>query len=107
MDRPDTAGPAGSDLVIRPAVTSDIASIVRLLADDPLGATREIAPDDGAPPGAVYVKAFAAIEADPNARVIVACRAEQIVGTLQLNLIAGLSRSGLLRGQIESVRVAA
>ncbi|MEO1795008.1 MAG: GNAT family N-acetyltransferase, partial [Pseudomonadota bacterium] len=107
MDRPDAAGPAGSDLVIRPAVTSDIASIVRLLADDPLGADREIAPDDGAPPDAVYVKAFAAIEADPNARVIVACRAEQIVGTLQLNLIAGLSRSGLLRGQIESVRVAA
>ncbi|MEL7303130.1 MAG: hypothetical protein AAGJ53_05515, partial [Pseudomonadota bacterium] len=73
MDRPDTAGPAGSDLVIRPAVTSDIASIVRLLADDPLGATREIAPDDGAPPGAVYVKAFAAIAAGDDDTCVRVC----------------------------------
>ncbi|CFN73684.1 acetyltransferase [Bordetella pertussis] len=34
-------------------------------------------------------------------------RAGQIIGCLQLSFIPGLSRRGLWRGQIESVRVAA
>jgi GNAT superfamily N-acetyltransferase len=78
--------------------------IVGLLADDPIGRTRE----SGA--GELdqrYAEAFAAIETDPNQLLAVAERDGRIVGVLQLSFIPGLTRSGTWRGQIEGVRVAA
>src|SRR5690606_4232885 len=54
-----------------------------------------------------YVAAFEAIAHDSNQYLAVAERAGQVVGCLQLSFIPGLSRRGLWRGQIESVRVAA
>jgi GNAT superfamily N-acetyltransferase len=51
-------------------------------------------------------EAPSAVEGDPRNRVIVADRGGQVMGTLQLTLIAGLSRHGMLRAQIEGVRVA-
>ena len=53
----------------RDATQDDLAAIVGLLADDTLGANREIAPP---PVAECYVAAFRAIDADPNNRVIVA-----------------------------------
>ena len=51
------------DLKIREANVTEVAGIVGLLADDPLGATRERyeipLPDS-------YLQAFAAIDSDPN-----------------------------------------
>ncbi|PWJ25348.1 N-acetylglutamate synthase-like GNAT family acetyltransferase [Branchiibius hedensis] len=85
----------------RRAHRDDIPAIVHLLADDPLGATRE-SPDDLS----AYFDAFAAVAADPHQHLMVAVRDETIVGTLQLTLIPGLSRRGATRAQIESVRVA-
>lgn len=42
----------------------------------------------------------------PNEFLAVADRNGEVVGCLQLTLIPGLSRIGLKRGQIESVRIA-
>ncbi|MBB4576638.1 GNAT family N-acetyltransferase [Rhizobium lentis] len=88
----------------RLARQSDLAAIVRLLADDDLGSAREIVSD---PIDASYLSAFAAIEADANQMLAVASDADnQVVGCLQLSFIPGLSRTGMWRGQIESVRIA-
>ncbi|WP_405599832.1 GNAT family N-acetyltransferase [Streptomyces sp. NBC_01410] len=89
-----------SDLDIRPAVLDDIPAIVAMLADDPLGAQRE-SPDDLAP----YTAAFERLSQDPNQIQAVAVRADQVVGTLQLTIIPGLSRRGSTRSIIEGVRI--
>ncbi|MBM7167245.1 GNAT family N-acetyltransferase [Streptomyces sp. G44] len=88
------------DLEIRPAVVDDLPAIVALLADDPLGATRE-SPNDLTP----YVKAFRRLADDPNQRPVVAVREGRVVGTLQLTIVPGLSRKGASRSIIEGVRV--
>ncbi|MBY3050670.1 GNAT family N-acetyltransferase [Rhizobium laguerreae] len=88
----------------RLARLSDLTAIVRLLGDDDLGGAREIVSD---PVDARYLSAFAAIEADANQLLAVATdAADQVVGSLQLSFLPGLSRTGMWRGQIESVRVA-
>lgn len=87
---------------IRPATIDDVPAIVAMLADDPLGASRET-PDDLSP----YLRAFETVEADPHQFLVVAERAGEVVGTLQLTLLPGLSRRGAVRAQIEAVRVRA
>ncbi|MCA1187778.1 MULTISPECIES: GNAT family N-acetyltransferase [unclassified Saccharopolyspora] len=87
--------------VLRSAAEADLSAIVDLLADDPLGRLRE-KPGDPA-----YAAAFAAIEADPNQLLAVADRDGEIVGTLQLTFIPGLSHAGATRAQLEAVRVRA
>ncbi|WP_326659942.1 GNAT family N-acetyltransferase [Streptomyces sp. NBC_00385] len=89
-----------SDLEIRPAAVGDLAEIVTMLADDPLGARRE-SPDDLTP----YLAAFRRLAHDPHQHVMVAVRADRVVGTLQLTVIPGLSRRGSTRSVIEGVRV--
>ncbi|MER6512163.1 GNAT family N-acetyltransferase [Nonomuraea sp. NPDC001636] len=89
-------------LLFRQARREDVPAIVRLLADDPLGAAREGAPDDTR-----YLMAFDRIEANPHDELIVAEREGEVVGTMQLTYLAGLSRLGSERCQIEGVRVAA
>lgn len=88
------------ELEIRQAVESDLPAVVAMLADDPLGATRE-SPDDLTP----YTRAFQAMAQDANQRLCVAVRGGEVVGVLQLTLIPGLSRAGMTRGLIEGVRV--
>jgi ribosomal protein S18 acetylase RimI-like enzyme len=90
--------------VFRSARQSDLADIIRLLADDDLGSTREVVSD---PTDARYLAAFAAIDADPNQLLAVASdQAGRVIGCLQLSFLPGLSRTGMWRGQIESVRIA-
>ncbi|MEU8540107.1 GNAT family N-acetyltransferase [Streptomyces sp. NPDC048717] len=89
-----------SDLAIRPATRGDLPAIVAMLADDPLGALRE-SPGDLTP----YTEAFDRLDGDPHQHVVVAVRADKVVGTLQLTLIPGLSRRGMTRSVIEGVRV--
>ena len=86
--------------VFRDATRADLEKIVRLLADDVLGATRE-SPEVNEH----YESAFAAIDADPNNRLIVADLDGDVVGTLQLTFIPGLTYMGSSRAQIEGVRV--
>ncbi|MFI6445086.1 GNAT family N-acetyltransferase [Kitasatospora sp. NPDC050543] len=89
-----------TDLSIRPATADDLPAIVAMLADDPLGATRE-SPNDLTP----YRTALARIVADPHQHLVVAVRAGRTIGTLQLTLIPGLSRKGSTRTIIEGVRI--
>jgi GNAT superfamily N-acetyltransferase len=94
-------------IVFRTATRTDLAAIVALLADDPLGREREAA---GASPAAVdarYVAAFEAIAADANQQLVVVTEGDTVVGTLQLSFIPGIARQGAWRGQIEAVRIAA
>jgi GNAT superfamily N-acetyltransferase len=92
-----------SALVIRDAIEEDIPAIVAMLADDDKGRLREDV-SGSLDPG--YLTAFAAIEADPNQRLLIAEHESVIVGTLQLGFLPGLSHRGAWRGQIEAVRVA-
>jgi ribosomal protein S18 acetylase RimI-like enzyme len=87
--------------VIRRARRVDLPELVALLADDPLGAGREV------PDLWPYEDAFEAIGADPNQVLVCAEDAGEVVGTLQLTVVPGLSRGGMPRGQIEAVRVRA
>ena len=91
------------EIRFRRAVIADLPAIIGLLADDDLGRQRE---QIGPPPSPNYETAFHAIEKDPNQILTVAERNGEVVGCLQLTFIPGLSRVGLWRGQIESVRVA-
>ncbi|ESX07520.1 GNAT family N-acetyltransferase [Mesorhizobium sp. M0179] len=86
---------------IRRAEAADLPAIVAMLADDPLGRSREDATE---PLAKAYRDAFAAIDADPNQLMTDSGR---VIGTLQISYLAGLSLQGALRGQIEAVRVAA
>lgn len=89
-----------TDYSIRRARRNDIGAIVRMLADDQLGATRDD-PDDLEP----YLRAFEDIDADPNQLLVVVTSGDEPVGTLQLTIIPGLARRGALRGQVEAVRI--
>lgn len=89
-----------SDLEIRLATIEDLPAIVRMLADDPLGASRETDPGD-----LRYQSAFLEIAADPQQKLMVGVRGAEVVGTLQLTMIPGLSRQGSRRALIEAVRV--
>lgn len=88
---------------IRRATDADLPAIVRLLADDPLGATRE-QPSDPLPPA--YRAAFAAMEAQTGNELLVAIAEGEVIGCLQLTVIPGISRLGATRAQVEGVRVA-
>jgi len=91
-------------LSIRAAHGHDVAAIVALLADDPLGRGREDLAD---PLPEAYVRAFDGIATQPGNFLFVAELAGAVVGCLQLTVIPGLSRRGMTRGLIEGVRVAA
>jgi len=91
-----------TDIVIRRATRADLPFIIALLADDELGRTRE---DISMPPNGRYVSAFEAIDEDPNQLLAVVTSPEGVIGCLQLTFIPGLSRLGIWRGQIESVRI--
>ena len=96
--------PVGMEqLGIRRATADDLTAIVALLADDELGAGRE---DVSAAELAPYRSAFAAVDADPRQLLLVVTDADgSVAATMQLTFIAGLSRQGALRAQIEAVRV--
>ncbi len=89
-------------LAFRRARAEDVPDIVRMLADDPLGATRE---RDEHPLPESYARAFRAIDADPNNELVVACRGERVVGVLQLTYLPSLTYQGGWRALIEGVRV--
>jgi GNAT superfamily N-acetyltransferase len=86
----------------RRAARGDLPVIVRLLADDPLGAKRE---RHETPLPASYLRAFEAIDADPNNELVVACLGEEVVGVLQLTFIPYLTYQGAWRALIEAVRI--
>jgi ribosomal protein S18 acetylase RimI-like enzyme len=94
-----------SHVRVRRAERADVPAIVRLLADDRLGATREIVGAVGEPLAQVYWDAFDAMMEHPGNEYLVAEMEGEVVGCLQLTIIRGMSRAGLTRGQFEGVRV--
>ncbi|MFC4590692.1 GNAT family N-acetyltransferase [Sphaerisporangium corydalis] len=89
-------------VIFRPARREDVPLIVAMLADDPIAAARE-----GDPSDQVYLVAFEAIDADPRQELVVAEADGEVVGTMQLTFVPGLSRKGGERALIEAVRVSA
>ena len=89
-------------LSFRRARPDDVPAIVRMLADDPLGAKRE---RYETPLPNSYVEAFRAIDRDANNELIVACQDGGVVGVLQLTFIPYLTYQGGWRALVESVRV--
>ncbi len=93
-----------SPMTIRRARRDDVAAIVAMLADDPLGSGRERLEN---PLPAPYFAAFERVDRDPNIQLVVAEDGEgAVVGCLQLCILPGLSSQGASRALIEDVRVA-
>lgn len=91
-------------LKFRCATSDDLPSIVKLLADDPLGSKRE---HYSIPLPQSYYDAYAAIERDENNELVVVEDAEQqILGVLQMTFIPAITYKGSWRALIEGVRVA-
>jgi ribosomal protein S18 acetylase RimI-like enzyme len=86
--------------VLREAARDDVPAVLRLLADDFIGHSRGAQADEHA------YGAFEEIARDPNNILYVLDDDGAVVGCAQLTLIPGLSRRGMRRAQIESVRVA-
>lgn len=104
-------GDLGDGVLVARATVDDIPRIVALLAADDLGRGRESDPTDPR-----YRNAFDAVAGDPRQLLTVlldpsdnntdpAGGGGAVIGTLQLLVIAGLSRSGTTRAIIEAVRV--
>ena len=85
----------------RDATEADLPVIVRLLADDRLGAGRE---QDVSPLPPCYLAGFRAMLSQ-GGRVILAVQDGTIVGCLQFNVLHGVSQQGRSRAQVEGVRV--
>ena len=94
---------ASCPITIRRARREDVAAIVRMLADDALGASRERL-EEPLPPS--YFQAFERVARDPNLKLVVAEQGGAVVGCLQLCILPGISSQGASRGLIEDVRVA-
>jgi len=88
---------------IRHADFDDLPAIVAMLADDPLGASRERLES---PPPRAYIDAFAQMNTEESDNhLLVAEINGEVVACLQLTFIPGISRLGMTRAQIEGVRV--
>lgn len=88
----------------RDATIDDLDAVVALLADDPLGTSRE---RHESPLPEQYVKAFHDMENQPGNRLIVGLDDDGAVkACLQLTLTPGISHQGMTRATIEGVRVA-
>jgi ribosomal protein S18 acetylase RimI-like enzyme len=93
-----------TSITIRRARREDVAPIIAMLADDPLGSGRERL-EDPLPPS--YFTAFETVDRDPNIQLVVAVEeGGAVVGCLQLCVLPGLSSQGASRALIEDVRVA-
>jgi len=91
-------------ITIRRTRREDVAVVVGMLADDPLGGARERIED---PLPQSYYAAFETVARDPNIQLVVAEDGEgNVVGCLQLCILPGLSSQGASRALIEDVRVA-
>src|SRR6185437_1574253 len=78
----------------------DLAPIVQLLANASL-----LDPSDRTRLGPEQAAAFETISSHPDNEIIVAAIAGEVVATLQLTFIPGLSFQGAWRAQVEGVRV--
>ncbi len=86
---------------VQRAARADVAALVALLADDPIGAARE-----SVDPPATRRRSTPSPATPRSSSRWCATRTDAIVATMQLSIVPGLSRGGATRLQIEGVRVA-
>ena len=90
--------PSG-DVELRRAELADLPAIVQLLANNPLGSSRETETETEAETEAgeadlqAYRDAFRAVDDDPAQLLVVVTAVHDVVGTMQLSFIPGLGRS--------------
>lgn len=89
-------------LTYRLATEADLPEIVKMLADDELGATRETFQ---LPLPTAYLEAFQRITNDTQQELTVVEADGALVATFQLTFIQYLTYGGGVRAQIEAVRV--
>jgi len=88
-------------VTFRFAKADDVPAIVAMLVDDSLGAGREVSGDLD-----MYMNAFQEMESQDNNKYLLAVDPDgTIIGCAQVTAIAGLSRSGMKRAQLEGIRV--
>ena len=93
---------SAAPIVFRRAGRDDVPAIVRMLADDALGARRE---SYASPLPESYYLAFEAIDSDANNELVVAAIDGKVVGVLQLTFIPCMTYRGSWRALVEGVRV--
>lgn len=86
----------------RVARREDLGAILALLADDDVARARTGYSEAETP---TIVAAFEEIAADANNELLVGELDGELVATLQLTVLPGLSRGGMRRAQVEAVRV--
>lgn len=91
-----------AEITFREAVEQDLERIVKMLSDDLLGSKRE---RYELPLPSSYVKAFKAIEADPNNELMLACYESKIVGVQQITFTPYITHQGGWRATVEGVRI--
>jgi GNAT superfamily N-acetyltransferase len=91
-----------SEIQYRRATQADVAHLVALYADDPLGREREDLGDLKP-----YFSAFAVMNGNPDCHLIVAEQDDRIIGTYQLNIAQSLAIRGQCRATLEAVRIVA
>ncbi|WP_241758626.1 GNAT family N-acetyltransferase [Pyxidicoccus parkwayensis] len=89
-------------VTFRVATVADLPTILALLADDSIARSRT---GYTAEPTPSVRAAFDEISADPNNELIVGELAGEVIATLQITYIHGLSRGGMRRALVEAVRV--
>ncbi|GMU01599.1 GNAT family N-acetyltransferase [Corallococcus caeni] len=89
-------------ITFRHAQATDLPTILKLLADDAIAQSRTGNTEDISPS---VRAAFDELHADPNNELIVGEQDGEVVATLQLTYIPGLSRGGMRRALVEAVRV--
>lgn len=92
-------------LVFRDATPTDIPTILAICDAGAAEGPRDVDPSTYADPR--YRAAFDAIAADPNHRLIVVEDEAEVIATLQLSFLPGLSRLGMWRCILENVHVRA
>lgn len=88
-------------IIFRSATVQDLSRIVQMLADDVLGNIRERYED---PLPESYLRAFKAINEDPNNELVVACIDNEVVGVQQITFTPYITHQGGWRATIEGVR---
>jgi GNAT superfamily N-acetyltransferase len=104
LSLPVTLDSRSGSVLLRRASESDLESLMLLLADDLVSASRGDRASEGDRPA--YAIALEHIVNDPSNDILLALDGERrVVGTMQLTRIPGMSRRGSARLLIEAVRV--
>ncbi|MDF1646859.1 MAG: GNAT family N-acetyltransferase [Legionellaceae bacterium] len=93
-----------NNLSYRKANQNDLEIIVKMLAEDELGLSREKV---SMPLDKAYLDAFEQIDNDPNQYLMVVERENKVVGSCHLTMMPSLTFTGSTRMQFEGVRVSA